>query len=326
MLANYSGTETLAEMGTLISLEDFAVLEELRQGKVHTVGDVLAPSGPPQLAQILLPEGVRSYFSVPLIAKGELIGCLTMGWDIPEGFSLEHVDIAREVADQVAIAIYQARLRGAAARRGEELTALLRATRSIMSGLDLQGILERIVEEAAAISGCQHVKLLLVDKPGEVLRTMAVKGTAMSRGDELPLGTGLSGLVAATGQPLFVPDCPRDARNLVADKDREMGLVTYLGLPITVREEVVGVLTFNTTAPHEYGPGELAYLASYADQAAIAIENARLYEKIRHHAAELEVGFRNGLTSWKPPTSSSRTPPATSLSSWPTCPTRSERR
>jgi signal transduction histidine kinase len=71
-----------------------------------------------------------------------------------------------------------------------------------------------------------------------------------------------------------------------------MGLVTYLGLPITVREEVVGVLTFNTTAPREYGPGELAYLASYADQAAIAIENARLYSTVQQHAAELETRVR----------------------------------
>jgi len=288
VMATHANAETGAGEGVRLLLEEFGFSDEFMRGKVHLAGDILVH---PQLVPMelaLQAEGLRSYVRVPLLVRGELIGSLTLGSEVPEGFTPEHVDIAREVADQLALAIQQARLRGAAARRGEELTALLRATRSIMSGLDLQGILERIVEEAAAISGCQHVKLLLVDKPGEVLRTMAVKGTAMSRGDELPLGTGLSGLVAATGQPLFVPDCPRDARNLFADKDREMGLVTYLGLPVTVREEVVGVLTFNTTAAREYGPGELAYLASYADQAAIAIENARLYSTVQQHAAELE--------------------------------------
>jgi len=262
-------------------------------GIVAATGQPLFVADTQSDPRLLLPErerelGIRTYLGLPIKTRDKVLGVLIINTTAPRHYTPDELAYLSSFADQVAIAIEHAQLYEAIRHHAAQLEALLRATRSVMSGLDLQGILERIVEEAAAISGCQHVKLLLVDKPGEVLRTMAVKGTAMSRGDELPLGTGLSGLVAATGQPLFVPDCPRDARNLVADKDREMGLVTYLGLPITVQEEVVGVLTFNTTAPREYGPGELAYLASYADQAANAIENARLYEVVRRHAAELE--------------------------------------
>jgi signal transduction histidine kinase len=156
-----------------------------------------------------------------------------------------------------------------------------------MSGLDLQGILDRILAEAAQISGCSHVKVLLVDKATGILQVGALQGTAMSGEDRLPLGKGHSGIVAATGQPLISEDCPNDPRNAYADRDRELGIVTCLALPIKSRDEVIGVLSFNTTAPHRYTPGEVAYLTSFAAQAGIAIENARMFQELQARTAEL---------------------------------------
>ncbi|MFI5338403.1 MAG: PAS domain S-box protein [Candidatus Methylomirabilales bacterium] len=232
---------------------------------------------------------VAAALAEPLLYRDRLVGVIALnhekvGWQFTE----EHQHLLRLFAAQAAIAIENARLHSAAVRRGEELDALLRATRSVMSGLDLQGILDRILAEAAQISGCSHVKVLLVDREAGVLQVGALQGTAMSSGDRLPLGKGHSGIVAATGQPLISEDCPNDPRNAYAERDRELGIVTYLGLPIKSRDEVIGVLTFNTTAPHRYTPDEVAYLTSFADQAAIAIEKARLYQEIRRHATTLE--------------------------------------
>jgi signal transduction histidine kinase len=83
-------------------------------------------------------------------------------------------------------------------------------------------------------------------------------------------------------------DAQNDPRSVFAERDRELGIVTYLGLPIKRGNDVLGVLTFNTTVPHQYTPDEMAYLASFADQAAIAINNARLYDALRRTSAELE--------------------------------------
>ncbi len=232
---------------------------------------------------------VTAALAEPLLYRDRLVGVIALnhekvGWQFTE----EHQHLLRPFAAQAAIAIENARLHSAAVRRGEELDALLRATRSVMSGLDLQGILDRIIAEAAQISGCSHVKVLLVDREAGVLQVGALQGTAMSSGDRLPLGKGHSGIVAATGQLLISEDCPNDPRNAYAERDRELGIVTYLGLPIKSRGEVIGVLTFNTAAPHRYTPDEVAYLTSFADQAAIAIEKARLYQEIRLHATTLE--------------------------------------
>jgi signal transduction histidine kinase len=156
-----------------------------------------------------------------------------------------------------------------------------------MSGLDLQGILDRIIAEAAQISGCSHVKVMLVDKTTGTLQVGALQGTAMSGEDRLPLGKGHSGIVAATGQPLISEDCPNDPRNAYADRDRELGIVTCLALPIKSRDEVIGVLSFNTTVPHRYTPDEVAYLTSFAAQAGIAIENARMFQELQARTGEL---------------------------------------
>jgi signal transduction histidine kinase/putative methionine-R-sulfoxide reductase with GAF domain len=133
--------------------------------------------------------------------------------------------------------------------------------------------------------------VVLVDSEAKTLRIGAAAGrpAAMLAEFEYPMDSGLSGLVATTGQPLFVPDCQNDPRNFGADQDRELGIVTYLGLPIKSRGEVVGVLTFNTLEPQQYSPEELAYLAAFADQAAIALENARLYGASEQRATELDT-------------------------------------
>src|SRR5262249_8820091 len=170
----------------------------------------------------------------------------------------------------------------AAVRRGEQLDALLGATRSMMTVHDEAGVLGRIVDEAARIAGTPHVTILLVDQAAGVLRVGAVRGGQVPASFTIPLGQSHSGTVATTGRPLFVADTAADPANRLAARDREAGIRTYLGLPVKVQEEVLGVLTFNTTEPHEYPSDALAYLISFADQAALAIRSVRLrYESER---------------------------------------------
>ncbi|MBI4840042.1 MAG: GAF domain-containing protein, partial [candidate division NC10 bacterium] len=239
-------------------------------------------------------EGLISCIVLPLVYGDRVTGSLAIFTRARHDFTDEEIALLGSFAGQAAIALENARLHSAAVRRGEELGALLRAARTVMAGLDLQEMLGRIVGEAAQIAGTPHAKVLLVDRDAQVLRLGAVAGrpSAMLEGLRLPLGTGLSGIVAASGQPLYVPECQHDPRNVYADQDRELGLVTYLGLPIMIRDEVVGVLTFNTTHPRQYGPDELAYLASFAAQAAMAIQNARLYQEIQQHALTLDARVR----------------------------------
>jgi GAF domain-containing protein/CheY-like chemotaxis protein len=235
-----------------------------------------------------LAEGIRSAVVVPLRSRDRIIGTLSVYNRRRRPYPAEEVALLEQFANLAAMAIENARLHGATRRREEELGALLRATRTLMGDLDLGAILHRIVDEAARIAGTPHVSLLLADQASGTLSFAAVKEGAVPD-VRIPIGTSLAGLVASKGTPLFVPDVREDPRNPLAEADRERGIVTYLGLPVRIRDEIVGILTLNTTEPRRYGTDELAYLASFANQAAIAIRNARLYEEAQLRATRLHT-------------------------------------
>ena len=179
--------------------------------------------------------------------------------------------------------------KGAEAALGErtrQLEAVVRATRSVTSGLDLEGILDRILEEASAMAGTDDVRVILTDREAEVLRVVRVKGQLVPVGYEYPLREGLSGLVITSGEPVFSADAPSDPRTYFGSRYRTLGIVTYLGLPIKTGNQAFGVLVFNTSTPHHYSREEMAYLTAFADQAALAIENARLFATTQRELAE----------------------------------------
>jgi GAF domain-containing protein len=182
--------------------------------------------------------------------------------------------------------------------RQEQLGALVRAGQVVMGGLGLPDILTRLIGEASRISGAPHVTVLLLDKGSRTLRLAARMGGTVPPGYELELGQGISGLVAERGEPIYIPDVVDDLRNTIPDRDRAAGIVAYLGLPIKAAGTVLGVLVFKTIAPRTFDPDELAILTSFAHQAAIAIENARLYSALEDRVSNLQTVTRlNGLIS-----------------------------
>jgi signal transduction histidine kinase/HAMP domain-containing protein len=233
----------------------------------------------------------------PLLFGDRLVGVLSIDREADQRpFTEEDQRLVGLLAVQAAIAIENARLHEATVRRGEQLKALLSSLQTVTSGLDLREILDRILGEAVRISGTPHVKVLLLDKTSRALRVGAIRGSGMPPADALPAGASLSGLVVQSGEPVFIADAPNDPRNLWRERDRELGIVTYLGLPIKKGEEVLGVLTFNNTFPHQYTPEEMTLLTSFAAQAAIAIENARLHEEVTRHATTLEARVQERTT------------------------------
>ncbi len=245
------------------------------------------PGSPYSVPVVLANSAITACMGAPLIFRDRLLGALVLDrWVGRPPFTPADQHTLRLFATQAAIAVENARVHDAAVRRTAEREALLAAARSVMSGLDLPSILDRIVEQAQQISGAPHVKVVLVDRAANALRVGAARGSGQVPGELMPLDRGASGIVAQTGHILFSPHHQTDPRNLYADRDRELGLVTYLGLPIKRGEEVLGVLTFNTTTPREYSTEELTYLTAFAPHAAVAIENARLYEAGQQELAE----------------------------------------
>jgi GAF domain-containing protein len=176
--------------------------------------------------------------------------------------------------------------------RQAQLGALVRAGQVVMAGLDLQDILTRLIGEASRISGAPHVAVLLRDGNSRTLRLAAHMGDTFPPGYELEFGQSISGVVAERGEPIYVADVVDDLRNSIPDRDRAAGIVAYLGLPIKAAGTVLGVLVFKTIVPRTFDPDELAILTSFAHQAAIAIENARLYAALENRVSHLQTVTR----------------------------------
>jgi GAF domain-containing protein len=171
----------------------------------------------------------------------------------------------------------------------EQLAALVRAGQVVMAGLDLQAVLERLTGEASRISGAPHVAVLLRDEGSRMLRLVAQVGDTYPSGYTLEIGQSISGVVFERGEAVYVPDLVDDPRNLIRDRDRAAGIVAYLGLPVKAAGTVLGVLVFKTVAPRTFDSDEMAVLTSFAHQAAIAIENARLYSALENRARRLDT-------------------------------------
>ncbi|HEX9747151.1 MAG TPA: GAF domain-containing protein [Methylomirabilota bacterium] len=215
-------------------------------------------------------HAARVIQSVRLFAYAFVAVAAGLHYFLVARFNRVSADLEGAVADQTR----------ALETRQEALAALLRAERAVMTEVDLKSMLEVIVTEASRIAGTPYVKVLLLDEERGVLKIAAVAGGVVPVGTELPLGNSYSGTVATTGEVLFSPDTQNDPKNFLAALDRAAGVVTYLGLPIKAKGRVLGVLTLNTEKPRDFGEEEIAYLTSFADLAALALEHARLREDL----------------------------------------------
>ncbi len=159
------------------------------------------------------------------------------------------------------------------------LAALLQATQAVNSSLDLDHVLREIVQQAAALSAAPVVRLFLLDDESQLLRCRVGVGFPLEAEPDLaiPVGASLSGRVAVTGEPLAVADTREDPRTYYPAHVSKYGVVSYLGLPVKFQARLFGVLVFNTPAPRSYTKAEIASLSAFVQQAALAIQNARLY-------------------------------------------------
>ena len=235
--------------------------------------------------------GVTASMAEPLLYRDELVGVINLVHTEDRAtFTDRDGNILRLLAAQAAIAIENARLYEAMVRRSSEREALLQASRAIESSLDLERVLQAIVHQAAAISAAPVVRLFLLDEDAQLLRCRVAVGFPLDAEPDLvlPVGKSFSGEVAATEKPLAVADTREDSRTYFPAHIAKYGVVSYLGLPVKFQTHMYGVLVFNTPAPRHYTTDEITFLAAFAQQAAVAIQNARLFAAVQQAMEDIQ--------------------------------------
>ncbi len=219
---------------------------------------------------------------VPLKAKAHLIGWLALG-PKPSGdlYSRDDLAFLTALADQTTIALDNAQLYERTEKRARELATLIEVGQTIASTLDLQTVLNTIMTKAVEILDVEAGSLLLMDEKGEKLVFQVALGPISDVFDSIrvPLGTGIAGTVAQKGTSLIVNDAQLDPRWWVGvDKMTRFSTRSILCVPLISKEQVIGVIEIiNKRDSSPFNEEELNLLSSFAAQAAIAIENARLY-------------------------------------------------
>ena len=230
--------------------------------------------------------GVRSELAVPLIAKNKVIGVLDVEAAQPGAFTEEHKRLLTLFGSRIAVGIENARLYTRVSRQARQLTLLTEISRELTSILNVDQLLKRIADLLTRIIDYQMFSILLLDPSGTVLQhrfSLRFKESVQLK-HEIPLGQGLVGYAAQTGQPVLVPDVTKDPRYIEANPETR----SELCIPLIYKDKVIGVLDIEHTRRNYFNEDHVRIMTTMAAQVAIAIENATLYERIARQEKRLE--------------------------------------
>jgi PAS domain S-box-containing protein len=296
-IAAAQGFENDAErLGLTVAIDDSALFAEMaRTGQAVIVRDTHAdprfPGGEYQLT--------RSWLGAPLIAKGQVIGALTLDAADPDFYTPSAAQLLMAFANQAAAALDNARLFEENVERGAEITArsqrlaLLNRVSAELSGtLDPEAMFGVLLRELLAAVGVERAAAYDV----ATLDAEAFRAIVHTPPGEppLPLPTALVARIQESLAPVMVDDLADEP--LLSAPDRAMleaaGVRSLLVMPLVAARTLVAVvLLAETQGPRSFATGEIELVQTLANQAAVAIQNARLFDEVQLRAAEL--GRRN---------------------------------
>ncbi|MGQ9682343.1 MAG: GAF domain-containing protein [Anaerolineae bacterium] len=236
-----------------------------------------------------LSHTLQSGAAVPVRLGERLLGALEVGSERTAAFDALDIAFLDTLATQAAVAISNACLFAQSQQSAAQLRTLLDTTREINATLDLRQLLEVIARQARVLIDVDTCIIFLLNPSAKTLTPVVAQGphTEEVLGLTLRLGEGISGHVAASGIGEIVNHSEADPRALIVP-----GTVAepeaLLSAPLIHKGQTIGVMTLSRYGDRGFQPADLELLTSFAGQAAIAVENARLYTESCQHARELE--------------------------------------
>ncbi len=223
-----------------------------------------------------------------------------IGFITKEGQRTAMLSITRDITERK-------QMEEALQQRNRELALLNRTSQGFNSSLDLDEVITNVLEEVRPLLGVFGASIWLTDpQTGElVCRQASGDHAELVRGWRVPPGVGIVGWVAQHGQSQIVPDTHADPRHFrKVEQKINLEIRSLLGVPLRTKQTVIGVLEVVDIVPHRFKPTDLTLVESLAATAAIAIENARLYEQTRQDAhaktmllQEVNHRVKNNLTA-----------------------------
>jgi phosphoserine phosphatase RsbU/P len=220
----------------------------------------------------------RSELAIPLIHKNRVIGVINIEAPVRDYFKDEHARLLTLIASRIAVSLENARLYTRIVRQANTLALLNEISREFTSILNVDQLLQRIGDLLLKVIDYQMFSILLVDETKTKLVhrfSLRFKESIHIKHD-IPMGRGLVGAAAQEREPILVPDVSKDSRYIKLNPETR----SELCVPLIYKDEVIGVLDLEHTRRGYFTEDHLRIIGTLGAQVAIAIENARLYERL----------------------------------------------
>jgi GAF domain-containing protein/anti-sigma regulatory factor (Ser/Thr protein kinase) len=238
-------------------------------------------------------RNIKSILIIPLVFQGEVIGTIGLdAIDTPRVFTPDEIELAETIANQIVVAVDNAQLFSAEAQRRREAETLQAATQAIGTALDLQAILELILSELRKVVPYDSASVQQLE--GNILRIIG--GYGFANLDEL---LGLCFDLETTNNPnrdvmysrapLILGDAPSSYQQFQREPHSQARIRSWLGVPLLFGDRPIGMLTLDKQEPGFYSERHARLALAFAAQAAMALENARLYEEMSRHLEEVQI-------------------------------------
>jgi len=232
-----------------------------------------------------------SELSVPITVGSEIVGVLDVQSPQVQAFGESDVLAMETLADQIAVALRNARLYAQTQRRANELAFLNSASQMMVSSFELDKVLQTSIQQATEVLGVEAGSLLLLDAASGDLVFEAAWGGGDSEGlpgQRVPSGAGIAGWVAEHRCSAVVHNVYQDERFYSRFDEATEGFVTrsILCVPLIYRDRVIGVMQALNKLEGEFTEEDQRLLEALASATAIAVENARLYNEVQRELGE----------------------------------------
>lgn len=235
----------------------------------------------------------ETMMSAPLIVRGKCIGAINAWRMIKQGYySSMELNFLISIAHQASIAIESSRLLQETIRNSQETSAIAEVGKNISSTLNLDVVLERIAAYAKSLLSAETsaIYLLEANTNNFVAISSIGRDSEEIKNDPVPLGYGILGNIAKQGFGEIVNNTVNDPRAIVVKGTNLIEHEHIMGVPITSKGVLTGLLVvWRLRKGGEFKPSDLGFLTHLAQQAAIAIENARLFEAEQRQRQEAET-------------------------------------
>ena len=229
---------------------------------------------------------------IPILSKNILLGTINIGSSRIDSFDEEGIEILNIVANQTASALENARLFKDIGQNAMELSSLSDISKVVNSTLDLKEVLNSVMKMTSKVLEVEVCSLLLLDEAAnELVFEVALgdKGNVVKE-FRLKMGEGIAGWVAEKGEPLLVQDVKADGRFYKkVDEKSQFITKSILAVPMKSKGRLIGVAeAINKLEDKEFSERDVEFFNAIVNQAAIAVENAKLYRSMGDKVAETE--------------------------------------